>query len=108
MADFVKGDSGSKLRVTCVGTDGEIFNLTGYSVLLKYRIGSTIYTQKNMTVLSPATDGVAEYTFASADLGNEGIMYAEIEVTVGGGPGTLISSADPLIFTVRGKTITQE
>lgn len=102
MADFVAGDSGTTLIVTCIGTDGEILNLTGAEVKILYRIGSTLYTAKVMTVLTPETEGQAQYKFAGADLGNEGIMYAEIEIRFS---GQLISSADVLLFTVRGKTI---
>lgn len=103
MADFIKGDVGTKLRVTFIGPNGEILNLTDYDVKLKYRIGSTVYPTKTMTVIAPASDGVAEYNFATDELGNEGIMYAEIELesTVN---DNVISNADPLIFTVRGKT----
>ncbi len=105
MADFVKSDSGSTIRITCISRNGEIFNLTGYTVKLKYRIGSKVYTAKTMTIVEPATDGIAEYNFLPADLDIEGIMYAEVEVE-NDGTSTLISSTDIMIFTVRGKTIT--
>jgi len=63
LADFVIRDNNSKLRVTCLKRDGNVFNLTGYTVQLKYRIGSTDHSVKSMTVVD-ADNGIAEYVLA--------------------------------------------
>lgn len=80
MADFVVGDSESKLVARLIRRDGSLVDLTGKSVNLKFRIGSVTHAAVGMTVLSPPTAARAEYKFSSADLSEEGIMYAEVEV----------------------------
>lgn len=101
MADFVYSDTNTKLRVNCLKRDGSIFNLVGYTVQLKFRIGATPYVAQAMTIVDDV-NGIAEFEFATGHLGNEGIMYLEIEVNDGQG---VTSSAEVLTFTVRGKVI---
>jgi len=103
MADFVAGDSDSTLTATLIRRDGSVFDLTGHTAKLRYRIGSTPYSLKIMTLLSPLTAGRVSYPFAAADLTNEGIMYAEIEVTETSS-GKIVSNSTVQEFIVRGKT----
>lgn len=101
MADFVVGDSDSSLVATLIRRDGSFFDLTGHTVNLRYRIGSTTYPTQIMTLLSPLTAGRVSYRFESADLNNEGIMYVEIHVTETGS-GHIVSNSNTEEFVVRG------
>src|SRR5882762_664249 len=103
MAEFVVGDSDSSLTATLIRRSGAVFDLTGHTAKLRYRIGATSYTSKVMTLLAPLTDGRVSYPFAAADLANEGIMYAEIEVTETSS-GKVVSNSSVEEFIVRGKT----
>src|SRR5258706_6898122 len=104
MSDFVVADGNSTLVATILQRDGNVKDLTGHTVQLKYRIGQTPYTAKNMTVRSPTSGGVVEYKFAPADLANEGVLYAELEITQTSS-GLIVSNSDVQEFTVRGKVI---
>lgn len=104
MADFVVGDSNSTLVATLLQRDGNVKDLTGHTVALKYRIGQTTYTVKAMTVRNPPTAGIVEYKFAAVDLNNEGVMYTEIEVTQTSS-NLVVSNSDVQEFAVRGKVI---
>src|SRR6267143_3872910 len=100
MADFVVGDSDSSLTATLIRRDGSLFDLTGHTVKLRYRIGATSYTAKVMTLLAPLTAARVSYPFAAVDLANEGIMYAEIEVTETSS-GKIVSNSNVEEFIVR-------
>lgn len=102
MADFVVGDSNSSLVATLFRRNGSLYDLTGKTIKLKYRIGITSYSEKTMTILTPSTSGQVRYLFAAVDLANEGNMYAEVEILDG---ALVVSSAEVGIFGVRGKTI---
>ncbi len=82
---FVAGDTGSKLKVTCKNdSDSTVINLTGATVKLKWRgSGGTLQT-KTMTILTPATNGQAEYQFLTGEL-FAGTMDFEVEITDSGG-----------------------
>lgn len=81
---FVAGDTGSKLEVTCKNdADNTAINLTGATVKLKWKdAGGTLQT-KTMTITSAAT-GVAEYQFLAGEL-FAGLMNFEVEITDSGG-----------------------
>lgn len=87
--DLVAGDTGSLHGpVTCVDKAGAIINLTGATVLLKYKItlngveGSE--QVKTMTINAPATAGIAQYQFLAGEL-TEGIQKGFVHVTDSGG-----------------------
>lgn len=101
MADLTIRDSNSRLRITCLKRDGSIFNLTGYTLALRFRIGKTTHANVAMTVID-APNGIAEYAFTATNLSEEGIMYAEVEVTETA-TAKLTSSAEVLILVVKGK-----
>lgn len=100
VADFVAGDTASKIRVSLTrASDGSVFDLTGYTARLKFRIGTGAVLTKSMDIVAPPTGGVVEYMFASGEL-TEGTMYAEVEALVS---GTVISTTTVGTFIVRGK-----
>ena len=103
MADFVVGDSNSKLVAVLLRRNGAAIDLTGRTVNLRYRIGVTTYSAKAMTIVQPPSIGTVSYLFAAVDLANEGIMYAEIEVTETA-TGKILSNSSIEEFIVRGKT----
>jgi hypothetical protein len=79
-----KGDTLPVLSVTLRGSDGNVFNLTGYTVLLKIETRLGTFISRTMTVSAPAT-GVATYTLTAADwlvLG-VGLHRMEYEATNG-------------------------
>ncbi len=96
---FVAGDTGSKLKVTCKNdADSSVINLTGSTVKLKWKdSGGTLQT-KTMTVLTPATNGQAEYQFAANEL-YAGTVNFEVEITDSG--GKIIRSLDVIVEKVR-------
>jgi len=103
MAEFVVGDSDSSLTATLIRRDGTLFDMNGHTAKLRYRIGTTSYASKVMTLIAPLNAGRVTYPFAAVDLANEGIMYAEIEVTETSS-GKIVSSSNVEEFIVRGKT----
>lgn len=96
---FVAGDTGSKLRVTCKNdSDNTVIDLTDATVKLKWKDSSGTLQSKTMTIISPATNGIAEYQFASGEL-YSGTMSFEIEITDAG--GKIIKSLDYIVERVR-------
>ena len=98
--EFVAGDTGSKLRVTCKNSsDLTAIDLTGAVVALKWRssVSDAIVT-KTMTLLSPNTDGKAEYQFGTSEL-EKGPMSFEVQITDAG--GKVVRSLDLISETVR-------
>lgn len=80
-ANLVSGDTGSTLRVTCRNkSDNSLLDLTNKTVNLKWIAsdGVTLVTRE-MTVVVPATNGVAEYRFQSNDLYAHSMAF-EVEV----------------------------
>lgn len=97
---FVAGDTGSKLKVTCKNDqDSIIIDLTGATVKLKWKNTSGVLVTKTMTILSPATGGQAIYQFATAEL-YAGTMEFEVEITDSG--GKVIRNLDLIKEKVRG------
>ncbi|MCC7202439.1 MAG: BppU family phage baseplate upper protein [Nitrospirae bacterium] len=96
---FVAGDTGSKLKVTCKNdADNSIIDLTGATVKLKWKDSGGALQTKTMTVLTPATNGQAEYQFASGEL-FAGTMNFEVEITDAG--SKVIRCLDLIIGKVR-------
>jgi len=77
---FVSGDTGSKLQVTCKNeSDESIIDITGSIVKLKWKDSGGVLITKTTTVTS-ATGGMAEYQFGSSEL-FAGTMAFEVEIT---------------------------
>jgi len=77
---FVSGDTGSKLQVTCKNdADNSIINLTGATVKLKWKDSAGLLISKTMTITN-AVGGIAEYQFGTSEL-YAGAMSFEIEIT---------------------------
>lgn len=81
---FVAGDTGSKLKVTCKNdADNTAINLTGATLKLKWKNSGGVLVSQTMTITSAAT-GVAEYQFLTGEL-FAGTMDFEVEITDAGG-----------------------
>lgn len=79
MYDFVTGDTGSKLEVTCKDSDtGVAVSLTGATVRLKW-VSDGDVEARIMTVTS-ASGGVAEYQFAAGELEAPAMRF-DVEIT---------------------------
>lgn len=79
--DYVAGDTATKHGpVTCKDKDGAVIDLTGATVRLLYRINAGALQTKNMTVLTPATNGKAEYLFLAGEL-IAGEMEGSVQIT---------------------------
>lgn len=99
--EFVAGDTGSKLVVTCKdkGT-GDLIDLTGATVRLKYRIAGGSLATKTMSIQSPSTSGKAEYLFLAGEL-TDGEMVGEVEIT--DGEGKVTTQVTPFRLAIRAK-----
>lgn len=85
MYQFVSGDTGSTLKVTCKNdSDNAVIDLTGATIKLKWKDSSSTLQTRTMTIVSPATSGIAEYQFLAGEL-FAGLMNFEIEITDSGG-----------------------
>lgn len=100
--EFVAGDTGSKLIVTCkTNQDSVVIDLTGASLKLNFKIDSGTLKTPAMTITNlPGTDGKAEYQFISTDL-VAGDMQAAAEIT--DSVGKIITQLVPFKFKVRAK-----
>lgn len=99
--EFVAGDTGSKLIANCKNNEMKaVLDLTGATVKVKYRISGGALQTKSMSILSPATNGKAEYLFLAGEL-TSGYMQGEIEIT--DASGKVITSLDPFVLEVRAK-----
>lgn len=78
-ADFIAGDTGSVLQVTCKDTDDVAINVTGATVRLKYRIDGAALQTKTMTLVTAAS-GIVKYQFLADEL-TKGVMESEVEIT---------------------------
>ncbi len=82
MADLVVGDRGKLVRTIRNAADDSLFDLTGKTVTLKYKINGGALQSKAMTVQNPGTNGRAEYQFAANDL-TAGELEGEIVIQEG-------------------------
>lgn len=95
---FVAGDTGSKLEVTCKNdADNTAINLTGATVKLKWKDAGGALQTKTMTITG-AVAGVAEYQFLTGELFAGTVDY-EVEIT--DADGKIIRSLDLLREKVR-------
>lgn len=95
--DFTQGDTGGALRVTCVKGAGQVINLTGATVTLKWRDKARTLVERAMTI-SDAVNGVVEYPFAINEL------YApsmDVTVKIVDATGKVLHSREPIKLTVR-------
>lgn len=85
MYQFVSGDTGSTLKVTCKNDgDSTIIDLTGATVKLRWKDSSSTLQTRTMSIVNPATSGIAEYQFLAGEL-FAGLMNFEVEITDSGG-----------------------
>lgn len=83
--DLVAGDGGSRLRVTIKDQQsGDVIDLTGKAVKVRYAINGGTLQQRDMTVLNQTTSkGQAEYQFLAADLTAGGELKGEVRLQAG-------------------------
>jgi len=97
--DFVAGDTGSVLRVTCVNDDDDsAIDLTGATVALQWiRRSDGALQSKTMTIVTAAS-GICSYQFATGELEAPSMRF-EVKITDSG--SKVIRSLDPLEVDVR-------
>jgi hypothetical protein len=99
--DFVALDTNSVVRVTIVNKQTRgVIDLTNATVLFIFSIDTGPTKSPTMTVLAPATAGIAEYQFVTGDL-VAGTMSAAVQVTFA--DTTILSQLDSFTFQVRAK-----
>jgi hypothetical protein len=97
--EAVAGDRGRKIIVTVQRHPGEVMDLTGKTVHVRYRISGAAAEVRQMTVLDQgANPGQAEYTFLQADLA-AGDLVGEIVVQLG--QADQVTAPDTFILPVR-------
>jgi hypothetical protein len=67
MADFVSGDTGSSLSVPCVDSEGNVINLSGCTVNLRWKDASGALVSKEMTIDDEGS-GLCSYKFGEGEL----------------------------------------
>ena len=96
MYDFVTGDTGSKLEVTCKeASTGDPIVLSGATVRLKW-ISDGVVQSRTMTITS-AAGGVVEYQFAADELEAPAMRF-DVEIADNGNVRT---AADLIRVSVR-------
>lgn len=96
--EFVTGDTGSKLVVTCTDSVlGTSIDLTGTTVKLHWITNAGVLANKTMTITSAAT-GVCNYQFLAAEI-EAPTMTFEVEIT--DAATKVITSLDPIVVSVR-------
>lgn len=81
--DFTEGDTGSKIRVTFIqkSTGQKLVPFNGvYNAILLVKPAGGVMQARNMSVLSGADDGSAEYQFVSSEL-PEGDLEVQARAT---------------------------
>lgn len=97
---FVEGDTASVLRVTCKNKSGAVIDLSGATVDLRWKNRAGALVEQEMSVLSPATNGLAEYQFGASELEPD-LMSFEVQITTSG--GDVMTGVDPIYEHVRKK-----
>ncbi len=82
--DFVENDTGSVLRITCTDRAGNVIDLTGATVTLKWNDATGTLQQQAMAINAPATAGIVQYKFAAGELFSPS-MYFSIKIQDSGG-----------------------
>lgn len=104
MTDFVVKNRTPEIIISLKRRDGSVYDMTNKTAQIGYRIGDGITKVKDMTVMSPPTDGKIKYIFelvsALYDLYGPGQLYVSVRVfdTV---TFKYLSSTEILQFTVR-------
>jgi hypothetical protein len=100
MNNFVAGDTGSKLSVTCLDKDTQLaINLTGATVALKWEDDTGTVATRAMTIDTPSA-GICSYQFVADELFAPSMAF---EVVVTTSTGKIISNIDLINVSVRGK-----
>jgi len=78
-------DFGDKYTFTLQEQDGTASDLTGMTVRVHIRREATpdVVTNKSVTILSPATNGIVEYEVATGDFPSVGKYYLQFQGTFG-------------------------
>jgi hypothetical protein len=97
MTDFVSGDTGSTLLVTCTDDAGEVINISGSTVKIRWKEAAGTVAEKDMTVTDGAA-GECSYKFAAGELFAPGMAF-EIEITDSG--SFKLTNVDLIAVTVR-------
>ncbi len=102
--DFVEGDTGSTLQVTCVDQDGTAINLTDATVRLYWGFSDGDGMHSATMTITDAANGVVEYKFVNDDVVKKqdlhpGTLTAEVEIIDSGGLRT--TSMTELVYEVR-------
>ena len=80
---FTELDTGSTLKVTCKDdATGVVIDITGFTVQLLYKIGSSVLQTKTMTI-TDGSNGIATYKFLAAELLAGASSLPRYEVSVG-------------------------
>lgn len=99
MADFVEGDTGSKFVHTCKDDDTDSpINLTGSTVLLRWKNAAGTIVEKTMTI-TDAANGVVEYQFLANELFSPQMTF---EVKITNSSSNVLHSLELLRESVRG------
>ena len=96
--EFVESDTGSILRLTCKNnTDESVIDVTGATVVLRYKIdGGTLQT-KAMT-LQDATNGIVQVQFGAGEL-TPGELTGAAQITDSG--GLVLTQLEPGKWPIR-------
>ena len=79
-------DAGFNLAFTIKSADGNVYNLTGYTIKLKvWRVGQPGLLLLNGSCdIDSAPDGTCHYTITASDFTSVGTFKAELELTKAG------------------------
>jgi hypothetical protein len=97
MADFVSGDTGSTLLVTCKDDSGAAIDLTGATIKLHWQDATGTVQDKDMTIVDE-TAGECSYKFGESELFAPGMAF-EVEIT--DATGFKLTNIDLITATVR-------
>ena len=100
-SDFVSGDTGSTLLVTCTDDAGVAINLTGCAIKLRWQEAAGTVADKVMTIVD-ATEGTCSYKFLTGELFAPGMAF-EVEIT--DGSGFKLSNIDLITANVRAQLL---
>lgn len=97
MADLVTGDTGSKLKVTCLDSGTNLpVNLSGSTVRLRWEGEAGVVTK--VMSITDATNGKVEYQFLANDIIAPKMRF-EVEITDAG--GFVVSNLELIELEVR-------
>ncbi|SCX94107.1 hypothetical protein SAMN05216420_101396 [Nitrosospira sp. Nl5] len=97
MADFVSGDTGSTLLLTCADDAGAAIDLTGCTIKLRWQEAAGTIADKTMTIVSAAA-GTCSYKFLAGELYPPAMAF-EVKITDAG--GFILKNVHLITVTVR-------